>query len=60
MTNGGIELNARKMGLEVGRDGGGVKMTVDSAMVAEFQKGNFTGAERRCAGLPRPGAITLF
>ncbi len=42
---GGIDLNARNMGLEVARDGKGVDMKFDPAMVAEFQKGDFTGVE---------------
>jgi|GEM_PF-3193177 len=40
---GGIELNANKMGLNVSRDGKGVQMKFDPAMVAQFQKGDFTG-----------------
>ena len=36
---------ARNMGLEVARDGKGVDMKFDPAMVAEFQKGDFTGVE---------------
>jgi hypothetical protein len=43
--NGGIDLNARNMGLDVARDGKGIEMNFDPAMVAEFQKGNFTGVE---------------
>ena len=42
---GGIELNAKKMGLEVGKDGKGVEIKYDAAMIAEFQRGNFTGVE---------------
>ncbi len=45
VTNGGIDLNAKKMDLDVARDGKGVEMTFDPAMVAEFRKGNFTGVE---------------
>ncbi len=43
--DGGIDLNAGKMSLDVVRDGKGVEMPFDPAMVAEFQKGNFTGVE---------------
>ncbi|MEI8011843.1 MAG: hypothetical protein WCI27_05095 [Candidatus Omnitrophota bacterium] len=42
---GGIDLNAMNMDLDVARDGKGVTMTFDPAMVAAFQKGNFTGVE---------------
>jgi hypothetical protein len=42
---GGIDLNAKNMGLDVARDGEGVEIKLDPAMVAEFQKGNFTGVE---------------
>ncbi|MFH0754896.1 MAG: hypothetical protein V2A70_10055, partial [Candidatus Omnitrophota bacterium] len=45
LVNGGIDLNARNMGLDVTRDGKGVEMKLDPAMVAEFQKGNFTGVQ---------------
>ncbi|MBF0479306.1 MAG: hypothetical protein HQL26_07460 [Candidatus Omnitrophica bacterium] len=45
MVNGGIDLNAKNMGLDISKEGKGVQMTVDPAMVAEFQKGNFTGVE---------------
>jgi len=45
MVNGGIDLNGRKMGLNVAKDGQGIQMKVDSAMIAEFQKGNFTGVQ---------------
>ncbi|MBF0570690.1 MAG: hypothetical protein HQL12_02340 [Candidatus Omnitrophica bacterium] len=42
---GGIDLNAKNMGLDVSRDGKGIEMKFDPAMVAEFRKGNFTGVE---------------
>ena len=42
---GGIDLNAKKMDLDVAKDGNGVEMQFDPAMVAEFQKGDFTGVE---------------
>ncbi|NTV30289.1 MAG: hypothetical protein HGA80_09435 [Candidatus Omnitrophica bacterium] len=42
---GGIDLNAKKMGLDVTRDGKGVDIKFDPAQVAEFQKGNFTGVQ---------------
>ncbi|MEI8012234.1 MAG: hypothetical protein WCI27_07130 [Candidatus Omnitrophota bacterium] len=44
-VNGGIDLNAKKMDLEVAKDGKGVAMTFDPAMVAEFKRGDFTGVE---------------
>ncbi|MBF0386231.1 MAG: hypothetical protein HQL20_00080 [Candidatus Omnitrophica bacterium] len=40
---GGIELNAKRMGLEVAKDGKGVNMTIDPAMVADFERGDFSG-----------------
>ena len=43
--NGGIDLNGKKMGLDVVRDDKGVEMKIDPAMIAEFQKGDFTGVE---------------
>ncbi|MBF0619317.1 MAG: hypothetical protein HQL19_04035 [Candidatus Omnitrophica bacterium] len=43
LTPGGIDLNVRKMSLDISKDGKGVAMSFDPAMVAEFQKGNFTG-----------------
>jgi len=48
--NGGINLNARNMGLEVDKT---KAMTVpfDPAMLAEFQKGNFTGLEAVILGI---------
>lgn len=42
---GGIDLNAANMGLDVTNEGAGVTMTCDPAMLAEFQKGNFSGVE---------------
>ena len=45
MPTGGIDLNAKKMGLDVTKDGKGVDMKFDPAMAAEFQKGDFTGVE---------------
>lgn len=42
---GGIDLNSKNMGLDVAKDGQGIEMKFDPAMVAEFQKGNFTGVQ---------------
>jgi hypothetical protein len=42
---GGIDLNAKNMGLDIAKDGKGIQMKFDPAMVAEFQKGNFAGVE---------------
>ena len=40
---GGVDLNARHMGLDVARDGKGVEMELDPAMIADFQRGDFSG-----------------
>ncbi|MBF0521685.1 MAG: UDP-glucose 4-epimerase GalE [Candidatus Omnitrophica bacterium] len=40
---GGIDLNAKNLKMDVSKDGKGVEFKFDPAMVAEFQKGNFTG-----------------
>ncbi len=42
---GGIALNGKLMDLDVAKDGKGVEMKFDPIMVAEFQRGNFTGVE---------------
>ncbi|MBF0479209.1 MAG: hypothetical protein HQL26_06965 [Candidatus Omnitrophica bacterium] len=42
---GGIDLNAKNMALDISKDGKGFQMTVDPAIIEEFQKGNFTGVE---------------
>ncbi len=42
---GGIDFNAKNMGLDVTKDGKGIEMKFDPAMVAEFQNGNFAGVE---------------
>lgn len=42
---GGIDLNAQNMDLDVSKDGSGVEMEFDPAMLEEFQNGNFTGVE---------------
>lgn len=42
---GGIDLNAAGMDLAIDKDGLGVAMSFDPAMVADFRKGNFTGVE---------------
>ncbi|MBF0595430.1 MAG: hypothetical protein HQL22_10765, partial [Candidatus Omnitrophica bacterium] len=42
---GGIDLNANTMGLDRDHVGKGIDLTLDSAMVAEFRQGNFTGVE---------------
>ena len=44
-TPGGVDFNAKNMGLNVDKEGKGIAMKFDPAMVAEFQKGNFTGVE---------------
>ena len=40
---GGIDLNAKNMGLDVAKDGKGIQMKLDPAMIAEFQRGDFSG-----------------
>ncbi|MBF0619902.1 MAG: hypothetical protein HQL19_07025 [Candidatus Omnitrophica bacterium] len=44
-ANGGIDLNAKNMGLDVRKEGRGIEMKFEPDMVAEFQKGNFAGVE---------------
>ncbi|MFH0753198.1 MAG: hypothetical protein V2A70_01380 [Candidatus Omnitrophota bacterium] len=48
---GGIDLNANNMGLDVTKDGSGVEIKFDPAMVAEFRQGNFTGVEGIILGI---------
>jgi hypothetical protein len=43
MAPGGIDLNAKKMGLDVEKQGDGALMTFDPAMLQKFRSGNFTG-----------------
>ncbi|MBI4309024.1 MAG: hypothetical protein HY591_01700 [Candidatus Omnitrophica bacterium] len=43
VVHGGIDLNAKKMGLDVDQEGKSVQVKFDAAMMAEFQQGNFTG-----------------
>ncbi|MEW5895513.1 MAG: class I SAM-dependent methyltransferase [Candidatus Omnitrophota bacterium] len=40
---GGIDLNARNLDMDISKDGRGVEMKFDPAMIAEFEGGNFTG-----------------
>ena len=42
-VNGGIDLNAKHMGLDISKEGAGVRMKFDAASIAEFQRGNFSG-----------------
>ena len=42
-VNGGIDLNAKNMGLDVAKDGKGIEMKLDPAMVVDFQRGDFSG-----------------
>jgi len=43
---GGIDLNAKNMGLDVTQEGKSIEMKFNnSAMIAQFRKGNFTGVE---------------
>jgi hypothetical protein len=44
-NQGGIDLNAQKMGLDVEKQGQGVEMNFDPAMIEEFKRGDFTGVE---------------
>jgi galactose mutarotase-like enzyme/CheY-like chemotaxis protein len=40
---GGIDLNARDMGLDVDKDGTPVNMTFDPALIEQFRSGDFSG-----------------
>ncbi|MFH0754556.1 MAG: hypothetical protein V2A70_08325 [Candidatus Omnitrophota bacterium] len=40
---GGIDLNTKHMEISIDREGPGVEMSVDPAVVAQFQRGDFTG-----------------
>ncbi len=40
---GGIDLNTKNMHIDVTKDGNGVKVTFDPAMLERFKKGDFTG-----------------
>jgi hypothetical protein len=43
-VNGGIDLDAKKLDLDVARSGGkGVEMRFDPAMLEDFRRGDFTG-----------------
>jgi RHH-type proline utilization regulon transcriptional repressor/proline dehydrogenase/delta 1-pyrroline-5-carboxylate dehydrogenase len=42
-TPGGIDLNAKNMKMDVTKDGQGIDMKFDPAMIAEFQRGDFSG-----------------
>jgi len=42
---GGIDLTPRNMAMDITKEGKGIEMTLDPAMLAEFQKGNFTGVQ---------------
>ena len=44
-VRGGIDLNAKRMGLDIAQDGKGVEVKFDAAMTAEFQRGDFTGVK---------------
>jgi hypothetical protein len=40
---GGIDLNARHMNLDIAKDGKGVEIKFDPAVIAQFRQGNFSG-----------------
>ncbi|MEI8011833.1 MAG: hypothetical protein WCI27_05045, partial [Candidatus Omnitrophota bacterium] len=42
-VSGGIDINSNNMTLDVAREGAGVAMTLDPAMVARFERGDFSG-----------------
>lgn len=44
-THGGIDLDAKKMSMDVEADGPRIEMHFDPAMMTEFQNGNFTGVQ---------------
>ncbi|MBF0123037.1 MAG: cyclic nucleotide-binding domain-containing protein [Candidatus Omnitrophica bacterium] len=43
MAPGGIDLNAKKMGLDIEKSGAGVEMILDPAQFEKFRTGDFTG-----------------
>ena len=42
-ANGGIDINGKNLNLDVAREGQGIEMKLDPAMVAQFQRGDFSG-----------------
>ncbi|MBF0619767.1 MAG: hypothetical protein HQL19_06325 [Candidatus Omnitrophica bacterium] len=40
---GGIDLNARNLEMDIAKEGAGAPVTFDPAMIAEFQRGDFSG-----------------
>ncbi|MFH0753685.1 MAG: hypothetical protein V2A70_03890 [Candidatus Omnitrophota bacterium] len=43
MTPGGIDFNAARLGLDIVRDGRRMEMKIDPALMADFQRGDFSG-----------------
>jgi CheY-like chemotaxis protein len=43
MVPGGIDLNAKKLEMDVDMEGAGVSMTIDPALIEQFRSGDFTG-----------------
>ncbi len=44
-VDGGIALNAKNMEFNISKEGQGVRMKFNEAMIAEFRKGNFNGVK---------------
>ena len=42
-NRGGIDLNAKNLSLDITKDGKGIEAKFDSSMIAEFQRGDFSG-----------------
>ena len=43
LVDGGIDINGKNLTLDVTREGKGIEMKLDPAMVARFERGDFTG-----------------
>ncbi len=43
VVDGGIDINSNNLSLDVAREGRGVEMALDPAMVAQFERGDFSG-----------------
>ncbi len=42
-TPGGIDLDAKNMGLDIMKEGNGIKISFDPVLIAEFERGDFSG-----------------
>ncbi len=43
ITNGGIDLNARNLELDIAKEGAEIRMVVDPVALGQFRQGNFSG-----------------